>query len=323
MEERQTPESRSEGHVPVLLSGVLSTLDPREGDVAADLTAGRGGHAREIAGRVGPSGRLVLVDADAGNLAFAGERVRAFAQDVPIEAFHANFVDAPRLIHEAGLRADVVLADLGYASNQIDDPDRGMSFRADGPLDMRFDRSGRGPTAGELVNTLGQEELAQILWEFGEERGSRRIAQKIREERERSPIESTGRLASLVVDVLGPRGGGPKVHPATRTFQALRIAVNDELGSLRSLLESVRRGAEASGGGGARRAGWLAPGARIGIIAFHSLEDRMIKRAFAELTRRGLARSLSRSPVQADEQEVRANARARSAKLRAIVLNGG
>ena len=323
MDDRTTPESRSEGHVPVLMRGVLVTLDPRAGEVVADLTAGRGGHARELAARVGASGRVVLVDADADNLAFARERVRSHAQDVPTEAFHANFVDAPRLVQEAQLAADVVLADLGYASNQIDDAERGMSFRMDGPLDMRFDRTRPGATAAELVNTLPEPELAQILWEFGEERGSRRIAQKIREERERSPIESTAALAALVVSVLGPRGGGPKVHPATRTFQALRIAVNDELGSLRSLLESVRRGAEASGGGGARRAGWLAPGARIGIIAFHSLEDRMVKRAFAELTKRKLARSLTRTPVTADDDETRANARSRSAKLRAIVLNDG
>ena len=323
MNERPTPESRSEGHVPVLLRGVLETLDPRAGEVAADLTAGRGGHARELATRVGESGRVLLVDADAGNLEFASGRVREHAPDVPVEGFHANFVDAPRLIQEAGARADVVLADLGYASNQIDDAERGMSFRMEGPLDMRFDRSRPGATAGELVNTLPEAELAQILWEFGEERGSRRIAQKIREERERGPIETTAALAALVVSVLGPRGGGPKVHPATRTFQALRITVNDELGSLRSLLESVRRGAEASGGGGARRAGWLAPGARIGIIAFHSLEDRMVKRAFAELTKRKLARSLTKAPVTADDDEVRANARSRSAKLRAIVLNDG
>ncbi len=307
----------------MLMTHVLDALTPREGDVAMDLTAGRGGHASIVAQRLGPGGRMLLVDADAGNLAFATERVRSEAQDVPVEGWHANFVDAPRLVGEAGYRADVVLADLGYASNQIDDASRGMSFRFDGPLDMRFDQTRRGATAAELVNTLPEAELAQILYEYGEERASRRIAQKIREERDQTPIETTGRLASIVVGVLGPSGGGPKVHPATRTFQALRIAVNDELGSLRSLLESVRRGAEASGGGGARRAGWLAPGARVGIIAFHSLEDRMIKRAFAELTKRRLARALSKRPMVADEDEVRANARSRSAKLRAIVLTGG
>lgn len=302
----------------MLLGRVLASLDPQEGEVALDLTAGRGGHACELAKRVGAGGRVLLVDADEGNLAFAAERVRGATEGVEVTGWHANFVDAPRLVGEAGLRAHAVLADLGYASNQIDDPERGMSFRFEGPLDMRFDRSRPGPTAAELVNTLPEAELAQILWQFGEERASRRIASKIREEREKSPIDTTERLASLVVGVLGPRGGGGRIHPATRTFQALRICVNDELGSLRSLLESVRRGAEASGGGGSRRAGWLAPGARVGIISFHSLEDRMVKRAFGELTRRGLAESLTRGAAVADDDEVRANARSRSAKWRAI-----
>lgn len=310
--------------MPVLMTGVLETLTPQPGDAALDLTAGRGGHALELARCLAPGGRIALVDADAGNLAFAEGRVRSSVEGVDVEAWHTNFVDAPRLVGAWGeVRANVVLADLGYASNQVDDPARGLSFRFEGPLDMRFDQSSTGPTAAELVNSMPEDELGQVLREFGEERGWRRIAQKIREEREESPIDTTERLASIVKGVLGARGGGPKIHPATRTFQALRICVNDELGSLRSLLESVRRGAEASGGGGARRMGWLASGARIGIISFHSLEDRMVKNAFAELAKRGLARHVTRRPWVATEEELRANARSRSAKLRVIALADG
>lgn len=303
-------------HIPVLAGPVLELLAPAAGEVYVDCTAGRGGHARAAAARLGPEGTVVLNDLDAGNLDAAAAYVRdGFAGRV--EAVRGNFADLPRTLGAMGLRADVVLADLGFASNQVDDAARGFSFRADGPLDMRLD--GSAPiTAAELVNTLSERELAEQIGRLGEERNARRVARKIVEARGESPIETTGRLARVVRSAFPDRAGpGPRIDPATRTFQALRILTNDELGSLASLLGAVARGAESAG------EGWLGRGARIGMIAFHSLEDRPVKKAFADLERRGLAEAVARGVVTAGEDEIEANRRARSAKLRVIRLTGG
>ena len=306
------------GHIPVLAGEVLEHLGPRAGEVVIDGTAGRGGHALLMGGRMESAGALVLNDADAGNLEFARARVAEELAGLDLRAWHGNFVEIPRRCEEQGIAADVFLADLGFASNQMDTPERGLSFRFDAPLDMRFDRESQRTTAADLLRTIPEQELIQILREYGEERSARRIAAKIVEVRAESPIETTGALVRTVVSVLGPPGGERRIHPATRTFQALRIAVNDELGCLRSLLESVRRGAEAASGAGVRRSGWLSPGARVGIIAFHSLEDRMVKRAFAELVRRGLCAHVTRKPAEASDEEVDRNPRSRSAKLRVL-----
>lgn len=306
------------GHIPVLAGEVLEHLGPWPGDVVIDGTAGRGGHAMLMAERMQGAGTLALNDADAGNLTFAQARVTAAHAGLDTRAWHGNFVEVPRRCEEGGLAADVFLADLGFASNQMDTPERGLSFRFDAPLDMRFDREHQRTTAADLLRSIPEQELVQILREYGEERSARRIAAKIVEIRAESPIETTGALVRAVVSVLGPPGGERRIHPATRTFQALRIAVNDELGCLRSLLESVRRGAEAASGSGVRRSGWLAPGSRVGIIAFHSLEDRMVKRAFAELVRRGLCSHVTRKPVESSDEEVGRNPRSRSAKLRVL-----
>ena len=353
------------GHIPVLLDEVLALLEPGGRDVVLDCTAGLGGHAGALAARLGPGGVVVVNDADAANAASAASRVRAEAPaGVEVHEVVGNFVAAPRVLGGMGLRASVVLADLGFASNQMADPERGLSFQADGPLDMRYGRSekrearsgkpdrevgeagrddrARGGMAGaaELVNGLPEAELAGLLRELGEERRAGAIARKIVAARESEPIETTGRLAALVVEAIGPRGGGPRVHPATRTFQALRIAVNDELGSLGLLLESVERGAALAGTGGAGtgagsvggsgggsgggiRGGWLAAGARVGVISFHSLEDRLVKRGFGELVRRGLAAHRTRRPAEASASEASANPRSRSAKLRVVRLVGG
>ena len=311
--------SEGVGHVPVLGGPIMELLDPKPGEVAVDCTAGRGGHATQIAQRLGPSGTLVLIDADAENLAYARDRVlRECSGEAPrLVGWHANFVETARRMAVEGLHADVLLADLGFASNQMADSDRGLSFSRDGALDMRFNPAGGGRTAADLVNTLSEQELAEILRDFGEERQAWRIAAKIVRERGNTPIETTSQLAMIVRQVLGPRGGGPRIDPATRTFQALRIAVNDELGCLRSLLEAVSRCASGIGGG---TTGWLNLGARVGIISFHSLEDREVKRAFGELERRGLGEQLTRKPVEADERERHENPRARSARLRVIRL---
>lgn len=323
-------------HIPVLLDEVLGALAPRVGETVLDCTAGLAGHAAALSERVGPTGRVVLCDLDPSNLAHAEARLRSLAREgrgaTEIVALHANYAEAPRKLAELGLSADAVLADLGFSSNQIDDRSRGFSFQGDGPLDMRLDPT-RGPTAADLVNSLSREELAEIIWDLGEDRGSRRIAQEIVAARAKEPITTTGRLAEVIRAASGPptrTRTGQRIDPATRTFQALRIAVNDELGSVRSLVESVSRAAatlalpEAS-----RSRSWLAVGSRVAIISFHSLEDRIVKQGFAELCQRGLAAPAAggsrrkADAVEATEHEVGMNPRARSAKLRAIRLTGG
>jgi len=306
------PEGR--GHIPVLLDEVLATLDPKPGDTMLDCTAGLGGHSAAIAPALGPGGTVALVDLDEANLERAAERVRSLPEAPSVVPLHANFAEAPRLLVERGLSADLLLADLGFASNQIEQGERGFSFQREGPLDMRLDPS-RGPTAADLVATLSEEELGEIIRDFGEERRWRQVARKVVGERQLRPIATTLDLARIVRAVVG--SGGPRIDPATRTFQALRIAVNDELGSLDALLESIRRTA----GGAAPAERWLAAGARVALITFHSLEDRRVKQAFADLTKRRLATDLTRRPVIASEAEAATNPRSRSAKLRAIRLN--
>lgn len=322
------------GHIPVLRAEVLGALDPSEGQTALDCTAGLGGHSGDLALRLGGSGRLILNDADEGNLARAEAAVRARIAEIgaacpAIVALRGNFADAPRALAARGLRADAALADLGFASSQMEDAARGLSFSRPGPLDMRFDRSAP-MTAATLVNTLEEREIEEILRDFGEEREARRIARAIIRERAAAPIETTDRLASIIRAAIGPGGGGPRIDPATRTFQALRIAVNDELGSLSSLLESVTRAAtalsvERRSTGDAASPPWLAPGARVAVISFHSLEDRLVKSAWGELVSRGIA-TLSpkgvKQPVTASEAEQETNPRSRSAKLRTVEVGG-
>lgn len=311
-------------HIPVLLAETLGFLAPRPGETALDATVGLGGHARAIAERLGTAGTLILNDADPANLAAGSALVAAVPSPPRIVEFRGNFADAPRRMVEAGLRADLALADLGFSSNQVEAASRGLSFSREGPLDMRLDPS--GPlTAAALVNTLSEQELGEIIRDHGEERRWRQVARKLVAERGVSPIETTTRLAAIVRSVVGPNRGESRIDPATRTFQALRIAVNDELGSLRSLLESVTRAAAAlgrEGGSGGGERIWLRGGARIGIIAFHSLEDRLVKQVFGELVSRGLARRLGRWPIEASEAERVSNPRSRSAKMRLIQLCG-
>lgn len=324
------PNQTQPAHVPVLLTQVLQLLAPKPGEVYADCTAGGGGHAEHVAARLGPSGTVILNDLDEGSLEAARSRVEA-VQDAPrVVCFRGNFADLPRrmagAVDEApggagGLAADMLLADLGFSSAQMDAPERGFSFQREGPLDMRLHRGG-GETAADLVNALPEAELESIIREYGEERMARAVARKLVAERERSPIDTTTRLAEIIRSVVGVHGSG-NIDPATRTFQALRIAVNDELGNLASLLESVERGAMVRRSGsiapGSAKS-WLAPGARVAVISFHSLEDRLVKRAFQRMSDSGLARLLTRKPVTADEDEVRTNRRSRSARLRAVEL---
>lgn len=306
------------GHIPVLLRQVVELLAPASGAVYVDCTAGLGGHAVEIAGRIGPKGVVVLGDLDPANLERAAAAVRAVPGAPRVHAVRGNFAALPRAVAELGLRANMVLADLGFASTQVDDATRGLSFLRDGPLDMRLDPSG-ATTAATLVATLSESDLERVIREYGEDRHARAIARRIVRERGIEPITTTARLAEVVRAAC--RAAGSKefhIDQATRTFQALRIAVNDELGALQGLLDAVSDCARGYPGSPA----WLAAGARVGVIAFHSLEDRPVKACFGELVKSGSAVHISGGVVTAGTDEQRANPRSRSAKLRVVEVGG-
>ncbi len=300
-------------HIPVLLSEVLTLLNPRRGQTYADCTAGLGGHAAAVAPSLGPSGTVLLADLDAANLAAAATRIRDLPEAPHVESLHASFAALPHHLASLGLRADLVLADLGFASNQVDDASRGLSFMRDGPLDMRLNPAAP-TTAATLVASLTESELADIIFNLGEERHARAVAAAIVRERSTNAIHTTGHLADVIRSVVrrgGGGGGGRGIDPATRTFQALRMAVNDELGNLDALLGALDTPAS-----------WLAPYATVAIITFHSLEDRPVKQAFARLAAAGGAQELTPKPLRATSEEVAANPRAGSAKLRVIRLGG-
>ncbi len=314
--------SDSPTHIPVLAREVLEALDPQLGETYADCTAGLGGHAAMIARRIGPEGTIVLNDLDRGNLKIAKRLVQnSLRPDGPessnVHPYHLNFADLPRKLKESGIEIDMMLADLGFASPQVDDPERGLSFRFSGPLDMRLDQSSV-ITAEELVNTLPADELVRILRDFGEEKHARRIVSKLVAEREVVPITTTDRLAEIVCSAVpGPR---KSINPATKTFQALRIAVNDELGSLDSFLRVIGIALAKQARG---ETTWLKGGTRIAIIAFHSLEDRPVKRAMSAWARDGLVQPCTTKPIMASDAEIAENPRSRSAKMRVCRVIGG
>lgn len=306
--------NEAHGHIPVLIDEVLTALAPKPGEVVVDCTVGRGGHSAALAAAVTPGGRVIGFDLDEANCSHAAQRLRTMGAD--FTAIHDSFVRvAPHLV-ETGVRADVVVADLGFSSTQMDDAQRGFSFAQDGPLDMRFDTR-TTLTAADIVNTWDPRELTEIIGRFGEDPYAPKIARKLVQTRETMPIESTAQLAELVREAYGARARTSRMHPATRTFMALRIAVNDELSALEALLESITHGAEQIASGG-----WLKDGARVAVISFHSLEDRCVKRAFADLARRDLGTRLTKRPITATDGEISVNPRARSAKLRAAVIGG-
>jgi 16S rRNA (cytosine1402-N4)-methyltransferase len=294
-------------HRPVLLEEALALLEVKAGGFYVDGTVGLGGHAIEILRRSAPSGRLLGVDRDAEALAEAGPRLSEFGQRVRL--VHATYQELPALL--ASTPPDGVLLDLGVSSRQLDDPQRGFSFRREGPLDMRMDRAS-GETAASVVNRMPEPELADLIYRYGEERASRRIARAIVEARRRAPVRTTSDLAEVVRRAMGsPRRRGPArgarrrapIDPATRTFQALRIHVNRELEGLAETLSAL--------------AGVLAAGGRLAVISFHSLEDREVKQTFRALDRQAF-RLLTKKPVRPGEGELAANPRARSARLRAV-----
>jgi 16S rRNA (cytosine1402-N4)-methyltransferase len=281
-------------HVPVMLAEVLQHLDPQPGQVFVDGTLGGGGHARALALRLEPTGTLIALDRDPAALAKA-ERTLA---GLPIKLAECDFRDLPDLLKELQIPGvHGVVLDLGLSSDQLADRGRGFSFDADGPLDLRFNPAA-GTSAAELVNRLSAERLADIIFQYGEEHHSRRIARKIVERRQQRPIETAAELAELVRRVV-PRRPHDRIDPATRTFQALRIAVNDELGSLERALRVLPD--------------CLLPGGRVAIISFHSLEDRRVKEAFRDDPRYEV---LTKKPLRPTEREIDLNPRARSAKMR-------
>jgi 16S rRNA (cytosine1402-N4)-methyltransferase len=284
-------------HVPVLPAEVLEYLAPAPGQTVVDATVGAGGHSRLLAERLGPVGRLIGLDQDPAMLELARPRL----EGLPVTLVRANFDRLPDVLADLGVGpVDAVLADLGVCSDQLDNAGRGLSFQQPGPLDMRLDPA-QGESAADLLRRLGERDLADLFWRYGEERFSRRIARRIVETRPHTPLETTEQLAELVRRcVPRPRGRRFSLDPATRVFQALRIAVNDELGALDRLLEALPA--------------CVKPGGRAVLISFHSLEDRRVKHAFRD---RDTWEVLTRKPVQAGEEETRNNPRARSAKLRA------
>jgi 16S rRNA (cytosine1402-N4)-methyltransferase len=288
-------------HVPVLLEEVLEYLNVRPGGVICDATLGLAGHSSEIAKRLGGRGKLIGFDRDPEAMAAAQvrlEEVKAeLGDEMPEVVFEPRaFSEASSVIEPESL--DGLLADFGVSSLQLDEAHRGFSFRSDGPLDMRQDTRG-GETAEQVVNQEDENELADLIYEFGEERRSRRIARAIVRAR---PIRSTAELAQII-SAAAPSMKGDKIHPATRTFQALRIRVNNELGEIQSLLKSA--------------GSLLKPGGRLVLISFHSLEDRLVKDAFREAARSKEFEVLTKKPVVAEEQEQMRNPRSRSAKMRA------
>ncbi|MCC6673125.1 MAG: 16S rRNA (cytosine(1402)-N(4))-methyltransferase RsmH [Planctomycetes bacterium] len=287
-------------HVPVLLRETLDALELVPGLTAVDGTVGAGGHAVAIATAIGPEGLLLGLDRDPEILVRAREALahaQASGARFRFRLHHLPFSRIADALAAEGLSAcDRVLLDLGVSSMQLDSAQRGFSFLGDGPLDMRMDPT-TGVTAAQWLRRIDERSLADALHAFGEERHSRRIARAIVAARERGPIERTGQLAEIVVRALPPASRHQRIHPATRTFQAIRIAVNDELGELEAGLAAAAR--------------CLRPGGRIAVLTFHSLEDRIVKRFF-----QAHLRPITRKPVEAGADEVRANPRARSAKLR-------
>ena len=291
----------TERHVPVLLTEALDFLQVKPGATVADCTLGMAGHSAEIARRLGPTGRLIAFDRDPQAMALAKAKLDAVRAELgdqapQIELVGEAFSSIERHVQAGSL--DGLLADFGVSSLQLDEAERGFSFMADGPLDMRMDTRS-GLTAEQVVNEASEHELADLIYEYGEERRSRRIARAIVRGR---PVLTTGQLAQIV-RAAAPAMKQDRIHPATRTFQAIRIYVNRELDEIKALLEAAPR--------------LLKPSGRLAVISFHSLEDRIVKDSLREGAQKGIWTILTKKPVTAGEAEMDRNPRARSAKLRA------
>ena len=291
-------------HISVLLHESIDGLDLHLGDTVFEGTVGLGGHSREVCERIGAKGFFIGVDADAESLAIAEKNLH----DTPCKKLFVcdNFRNVDRVLEEAGVeKVNAILLDIGLSSRQLDTVPRGFSFMRDEPLLMTFRSSGEGLTAHEIVNEWAEESIADIIYGYGEERFARRIARAIIEARKKSPIETSGLLAEIVKQSVPLPARFGKTHPATKTFQALRIAVNDELGALR---EGLLKGFA-----------WLAPKGRMAVISFHSLEDRIVKEFFRERAKEGTGTIVTKKPLTPSFEEIKENSRSRSAKLRIII----
>lgn len=301
-EKEEMPTPCGVSHNPVMLQEVVEYLNLKEGATIVDATLGLGGHAQAILGRLGKSGRLIGIDKDAASLEAAQNRLRKFLKNCLF--VRDDFRNLDRIFEKYGLAAaDGILFDLGVSSFQIDDPERGLSFRTDGPLDMRLDRESF-VTAYDLLNNLTEEEISSILWKFGEERFARRIARGIIEARRRAPLASTTQLAQVVAGALPAGLRRARIHPATRTFQALRIAVNRELDAFEAGLKKATA--------------LLNKGGRICVLTFHSLEDRIAKENFRRCAKEGGFRLVFKKVLRPGAEELAMNPRSRSAKMRVL-----
>ncbi|MBN1256263.1 MAG: 16S rRNA (cytosine(1402)-N(4))-methyltransferase RsmH [Planctomycetes bacterium] len=301
--EKNGKNPRGGEHVPVLLHETLQLLAPKAGQTIVDATIGLGGHSSAILEKISPGGLLIGLDRDATAIQKAME---ILAGVTPVSAeyrlFHAHFSSIKEVLQECGVECvDGVLLDIGVSSMQIDNPERGFSFMAEGPLDMRMSPENGSLSAAQIVANLSEKDLADLIYKYGEERFSRRIAKSLVEARREKTIRTTTELAEIVRRSV--RGSSP-IDKATRTFQALRIAVNDELGELEQALGIIP--------------GLLAPGGRLAVITFHSLEDRLVKKSFREWNHPGEYKILVKKPVTASAEEKRVNPRSRSAKLRVL-----
>jgi len=289
-------------HVPVMLQEVLDFLKLKPGQIIVDATLGTGGHAVEILKRITPKGRLIGIDRDENSLAICRQRLMAFKDST--EFVHANFADLDQVLANLGIeKIDGILFDLGISSYQLQDAQRGFSFQEEGPLDMRLDKSSY-ICAYDLVNNLNENEISAMLWNFGQERWHNRIAHLLVQERRNEPISTTKQLANLVIRAIPHRYRRSyyRIHPATRTFQAVRIAVNRELEILESTIKKA--------------VGILRKQARICVISFHSLEDRAIKHTFRALAADGLIDIITAKPLIPGPGEIEVNPSSRSSKFR-------
>lgn len=287
-------------HKPVLVEEVIDNLNLRDGNVVVDCTLGAGGHSLKILQHIVPRGRLIGIDQDSDILKIASENLKDYKNNINL--LYGNFKDIDSLIRSIGIeKVDAILYDLGVSSLQLDTPERGFSFKLEGPLDMRMDKAA-AISAFDLVNNLPKYELRKVLSQYGQERYAGKIANLIVEKRKKESIESTLVLSRIVAEAYPYRARFSKIHPATRTFQALRIAVNTELDILKMSITKAVDILNLQG--------------RLGVIAFHSLEDRIIKNTFKDCASEQLLKIITKKPIRPSSEEVIDNPRARSARLR-------
>lgn len=291
-------------HIPVLLTEVIEGLELRPGDNVIDGTVGAGGHAAAILERTAPDGKLLGLDVDEVALETARKNLARFGSSRDM-LVRENYRNVRRVLQTQSFGpVQAALLDLGFSSMEIDDPSRGLSFRFDGPLDMRYDRR-QETSAAEIVNGWSRDELARMIWEYGEERYSRSIAEAIVRARREKTLTGTFELVDVIAGAVPGHYRRGRLHFATRTFQALRIAVNDELGGLQEALPAFLEALE--------------PGGRLAVISFHSLEDRIVKQFFRERADSGEVVVKTKRPIVASDAEIDANPRSRSAKLRLAI----